>query len=46
MDQIKLKILLENLIKEIESNSHITIDEIIVKLSLDIESYLFIEDIA
>lgn len=45
MEQTKLKSLLENAIKEIEKNSDITIDEIIHKLSLEIQTNKLITDV-
>ncbi|HZW67927.1 MAG TPA: hypothetical protein VFF20_04910 [Pseudogracilibacillus sp.] len=45
MEQTKLKSLLENLIKEIEKNSDLTIDEIIQKLSLEMQMNKLITDV-
>ncbi|HLS23565.1 MAG TPA: hypothetical protein VK037_06565 [Pseudogracilibacillus sp.] len=45
MEQIKLKYLLENLIKEIENNDYVTIDGIVNKLSLEIKTNILYKDL-
>lgn len=42
MSQTKLKLLLENLINEIEDNNSVTLDEIIYKLSLEMQSDILV----
>lgn len=44
MNEIKLKKILENLLFEIENNSHLSIEEIINQLSLDIETNLLLKE--
>lgn len=44
MNQTKLKTLLENLLHEIENNHNLSIEEIINKLSLDIQSDLLVQE--
>lgn len=45
MDQLKLKSLLESLINEIEENNSLTLDEIITKLSLEMQSQLLVKEL-
>jgi len=45
MEQIKLKYLLENLIKEIENNDYVTIDGIVTKLSLEIKTNILYKEL-
>lgn len=44
MNEIKLKKILENLLFEIENNNHLSIEEIINQLSLDIETNLLLKE--
>lgn len=45
MNQLKLKVLLENLINEIESNHNLSLEEIINKLSLEIETHMLVQEL-
>lgn len=45
MSQRKLKMLLTNILNEIENNENITIDDIIHKMTLEMENYLFLKEL-
>lgn len=45
MNQVKLKILLENLIYEIEANNYLTVNEIVNKLTTEIQSHQLINEV-
>lgn len=45
MSQRMLKKMLANILQEIENNDHITFDDIIQKMSLEIENHIFMKEI-